>query len=169
MGPAKNLPSLLHAMGILRQRRTDFRLRLVGDGECRSETETLSASLGLNEFVEFAGRKSTNEVLQILAESAFTVVSSTHETFSVSAAESLMCGRPVVSTRCGGPEEFITPEVGRLVDAGDVDSLVNGLDWMLDNFTEFDPGRLHDYARARFAPDVVAAQIVRVYREVLDG
>ena len=31
------------------------------------------------------------------------------------------------------------------------------------------PIELHDYAVARFAPDVVAAQIIDVYRGVLDG
>lgn len=169
MGPAKNLAGLLEGVRRLRERRRDFRLRLVGDGELREELQRLAASLGLGDIVEFTGRKPVEEVHDLLAASAFTVVSSTHETFSVSAAESLMCGRPVLSTRCGGPEEFITPEVGRLIEAGSVDALVEGLDWMLDHFQEFDPQRLHEYARSRFAPDVVAAQILDVYREVLGG
>jgi len=168
MGPAKNLGSLLEAVRRLRERRTDFVVRLVGDGECRSELESLSATLGVTDFVEFTGRKSPAEVREILAASAFTVVSSTHETFSVSAAESLMAGRPVLSTRCGGPEEFITPEVGRLIAVDDVDALAAGLDWMLDHYSEFDPDALHDYAVSRFSPAVVAYRIVEVYRKVLD-
>lgn len=167
MGPAKNLDGLLEAVSHLRERRSDFVLRLVGDGENRAELERATASLGLDDVVRFTGRKTTDEVRALLAESAFTVVSSTHETFSVSAAESLMVGRPVLSTRCGGPEEFITPSVGRLIGAGDVDALVDGLDWMLDHFAEFGPQTLHDYALARFAPDVVASQILGVYKEVL--
>lgn len=169
MGPAKNLGTLLHAVDRLRARRSDFSLRLVGDGELRQELERLADSLGLASTVEFTGRVSEERVRQILAESAFTVVSSTHETFSVSAAESLMAGRPVLSTCCGGPEEFISAEVGRLIEAGSVDALVEGLDWMLDHYREFDPQALHEYARERFAPDVVAAQILDVYREVLRG
>lgn len=169
MGPAKNLETLLRAVDKLHAKRLDFRLRLVGDGECRPALERTTQTLDLNGYAEFTGRKSTEEVRELLATSAFTVVSSTHETFSVSAAESLMCGRPVLSTRCGGPEEFITPEVGYLVDAGSVDALVQGLDWMLDHFTDFDPQVLHEYALARFSPDVVAKQILAVYREVLGG
>ncbi len=169
MGPAKNLIGLVQAVDKLRTRRSDFRLRLLGDGESRQEAERLAESLYLSGVVDFVGRRSPDEVRAALAQAAFTVVSSTHETFSVSAAESLMCGRPVLSTRCGGPEEFITPEVGHLVDAGSVDALVEGLDWMLDHFTDFDPQTLHEYARSRFAPDVVATQILQVYREVLGG
>lgn len=169
MGPAKNLPGLLHAVDRLRSRRADFALRLAGDGERRAEAEALAASLGLGGIVEFVGTKSADKVRELFAESAFTVISSTHETFSVVAAESLMCGRPVLSTRCGGPEEFITPDVGRLVDNNDVDALVDGLDWMLDHHADFDPQALHEYASKRFAPDVVANQVLAVYRSVLDA
>ncbi len=169
MGPAKNLDGLLRAVDRLRGRRSDFTLRLVGDGQCREELERLSGSLGLGEVVEFTGTMRPEEVQGVFASSAFTVISSTHETFSVVAAESLMSGRPVLSTRCGGPEEYLTSDVGRLIDAGSVDALVEGLDWMLDHFADFDPEALHAYARARFAPDVVAERVMAVYRAVLDA
>jgi len=169
MSPAKNLEMLLRAVDLLRGRRGDFRLRLVGDGECRAELEAQVETMGLGDFVEFTGRKSVDEVHTILATSAFSVVSSTHETFSVSAAESLMCGRPVLSTRCGGPEEFVSADNGRLVESDDAETMAAGLDWMLDHYTEFDPDVLHDYARSRFAPEVIAARILDVYSEVLDG
>ncbi|MCE5192106.1 MAG: glycosyltransferase [Actinomycetia bacterium] len=169
MGPAKNLPGLLHAIDALRVRRSDFVLRLAGEGERRAEAEALSASLGLDDFVEFIGPRTPEQVRALFAESAFAVISSTHETFSVVAVEALMCGRPVLSTRCGGPEEFITPEVGRLVASDDVAALADGLDWMLDHHADFDPAALHEYARKRFAPDVVATAILDVYRSVLDA
>lgn len=169
MGPAKNLDVLLEAVALLRSRRTDFVLRLVGDGECRRSLEGLSMHLGLSDVVRFTGRQTPEEVHRTLSEAAFTVVSSTHETFSVSAAESLMCGRPVVATRCGGPEEFVTPEVGLLVEPDSVEALAEGISWMLDNLHRFDPGHLSGYAAARFAPDVVAGRILDVYRNVLNG
>ena len=103
MGPAKNLGALLQRVGALRRRRSDFELRLIGDGESRAGLEQLAGTLGLGDIVRFVGRVPAADIPAHLAEAAFTVVSSTHETFSVSAAESLMCGRPVLSTRCGGP------------------------------------------------------------------
>jgi len=169
MSPAKNLGMLLGAVDLLRARRQDFVLRLVGDGECRAELEAEVVARGLDDFVEFTGRKSVDEVHAILESAAFSVISSTHETFSVSAAESLMCGRPVLSTRCGGPEEFVSAENGMLVASDDAAAMAEGLEWMLDHFSEFDPDELHTYASARFAPEVVAARILDVYSEVLDG
>ncbi len=167
MGPAKNLPGLLNAVSLLSQRRRDFRLILVGEGECRSQAEELASTLGLGGLVHFTGRLGAEEVRAVLSDSMFVVVSSTHETFSVSAAESLMCGRPVVSTRCGGPEEFITPEVGVLVAVDDVPALADGLDWMLDHCGEYEPSKLHQYAVSRFSPDQVASRILTVYLEAI--
>ncbi len=120
--------------------------------------------------MEFTGRVPAAEVPALLADSAFSVVSSTHETFSVAAAESLMCGRPVLSTRCGGPEEFVTADVGRLIEAGSVEALAGGTRLDAGSLPRVRPGsRSTGYAVERFAPDVVAAQILEVYRSVLDG
>lgn len=168
MGPAKNLEGLLAAVDELRGRRSDFILTLVGDGEMREELQRIASERCLDTYVEFVGRKDSEGVREVLRESAFVVVSSTHETFSVSAAEALMAGRPVVSTRCGGPEGFISPEVGLLVDVGSVSALVEGLDRMLDEHARFDPEALHRYARERFSPDVVARRILDVYEEAID-
>lgn len=163
MSPAKNLATLLDAVAALRSQRQDFILCLAGEGECREELMQRANELGLSKFVEFPGRVPAGDVQELLARSSFAVVSSTHETFSVWAAEALMCGRPVLSTRCGGPEEFVTPEVGRLVNAGDVHAMTEGLSWMLDHFEEFETGALNAYAARRFAPDVVAQRIDGAY------
>ena len=161
--PAKNLATLLDATAALRSQRQDFILCLAGEGECREELMRRANELGLSEFVEFPGRLPGRDVQNLLARSVFAVVSSTHETFSVWAAEALMCGRPVLSTRCGGPEEFVTPEVGRLVSADDVDAMAEGLAWMLDHFSEFEAELLSIYATERFAPEVVARRIIDAY------
>jgi glycosyltransferase involved in cell wall biosynthesis len=39
----------------------------------------------------------------------------------------MACGRSVVATRIGGPPEFVTPELGVLVDPTDLDDLEQAL------------------------------------------
>ena len=36
------------------------------------------------------------------------------ETFGLSACEALSCGTPVIASRCGGPEDIVTDDVGLL-------------------------------------------------------
>jgi glycosyltransferase involved in cell wall biosynthesis len=50
------------------------------------------------------------------------VVPSHQEGLCIAALEAMACGCPVVSTRCGGPEEFVlNDETGFLVDADPVE------------------------------------------------
>ena len=50
------------------------------------------------------------------------------EGISNSALESLAAGVPVVSTRCGGLDEvLVSPEVGTLVEVGDVAAMAHAL------------------------------------------
>lgn len=49
------------------------------------------------------------------------------ETFGVVVIEAHACGRPVIATICGGPEDNISEANGMLVTAGDVDALAEAL------------------------------------------
>ena len=65
--------------------------------------------------------------------------------------EALACGTPVVSTRSGGPEDYVTPEVGRLVPVGDVEALADALGRVLRERASFSPERLRRFALDRFS------------------
>lgn len=53
-----------------------------------------------------------NEVAGFFCECDFFVLNSNFETFSVVTAEALAYGKPVIATRCGGPEEFVNKIMG---------------------------------------------------------
>ena len=74
-----------------------------------------------------------------MRESHLFVLASLTETFSAATAEALASGLPVLATRCGGPEEYLTPELGRLVAADDVEALHAGLVEMLARLAELRP------------------------------
>lgn len=165
LSPAKNIPLLLQAVAELSKRRNDFSLTIVG-GSNFKEYELQASALGISkQYIEFTGVVPPEQTDSYYSNSDFSVLSSTHETFSTFAAQSLAWGLPVVSTKSGGPESFINNQVGRLVENGSVDALTAGLSWMIDNHSTFSPEKLSVYARAKFSSEVVGDQIQKVYNQ----
>ena len=86
----------------------DVDLILAGDGEERKALEALASRLGLDGRVHFFGRASRNEVVRLLNGCLFVIVPSRREPFGIVALEALAAGKPVLATRVGGLEEFLT-------------------------------------------------------------
>ena len=164
--PVRGIPYLLHALPRLGQKRSDWRMDIVGDGEARSEYERLVGDLRLANRVAFHDLKSKREVAAFMRRADFLVLSSLCETFSAPAAEALAVGRPVLATRCGGSEEFISDDVGLLVGLGDADALYRGLDDMLDPVHRYSSPQITQYTRDRFASQLVGAPLHAVYESL---
>ena len=167
LAPVKGIPLLINAAAQLRSKRVDWRLDIVGDGKERLEYERLAVDLKLGDKVIFHGFRSRRDVAEFMRRADLFVLPSLAETFSVPAAEALACGTPVRSTRCGGPEEFIVEDVGSLVRCGDADALFRGLDQMLNNLHLYSRQWISQYARERFSPEVVGAQMHAVYKSLM--
>jgi glycosyltransferase involved in cell wall biosynthesis len=120
--------------------------------------------LGLGDRVTFAGQKPQEEVAGMMAESAVVVLPSRAESFGAVLVEALACGTPVVATRCGGPEDIVSPHVGRLVPVGDAAALASALADVLADPTLRDRAALRRYAVERFSWGRVVGETLSVYR-----
>lgn len=165
----KGVDVLLHAVDELRRRGRPGRVTLVGGSYYRDtqrqevELRQLAASLNLGDRVTFAGRLPQSEVARLMQESAVVVLPSRAESFGAVLVEALACGTPVVATRCGGPEDIVTPAVGRLVGPGDPAVLADAIDAVLSGQGEFPPERLRAYALERFDWGKIVAQLQQIY------
>lgn len=144
----------------------DERLRIAGDGPERSRLAERARQLGLRERVEFLGQISHDQVVELMRASHAYALSSTFETFGVVLIESLALGRPVVATRCGGPESIVTPDDGFLVDVGDVDAMTAALRELRDS-RRFSPEQLRERCVQRFGVDAVLSQVEDAYRDAV--
>jgi glycosyltransferase involved in cell wall biosynthesis/ubiquinone/menaquinone biosynthesis C-methylase UbiE len=162
----KGIPYLLSALVKVRMRRDDWHLDIVGDGPARREYEHLVEELGLSQRVVFHGIKSKQEVSEFMRQADLFVLPSIVETFSVVVAEALATGVPVLATRCGGPEEFVTDDVGLLVPPGSVDALYEGLSYMLDNLQRYSYHSISQYALELFSPERVGMSLHTIYQSL---
>ena len=114
--PRKNIELLLDAMVYLKNNGQEVTALLIG-GKPTAETLQKTDKLGLNGQVKFVLHVSRAEICQQLQTMDVFVLPSYQEGLCISALEAMSCGIPVVSTRCGGPEEFVIPgKTGILVD-----------------------------------------------------
>ncbi len=156
----KHVSGVLRAMKLARQREGRLRLCIIGDGPDRAMLEDLAAGLGIAEHVRFLGRLPNAEVLDHMARTFAVVVNSRVETFSVVTGEALAQGRPVIATRCGGPEAFIEPMNGLLVPVDDDDALAGALVGMTADAARYDPATIRSGLNERYGPDAVGRSLL---------
>lgn len=169
----KGLDVLVRALAILHQRRPGVKLKVIGStfypGQEADwkEVQELVRDLELKALVHFAGQAAPAEVAAAMRGSALLVLPSRREAFPTVVLEALASGTPVVATRCGGAEEVVTSEVGRLVPPEDPEALAAALDEMLDLRASFDQARLRSHVISRYGRDAIAARIGELYSSVM--
>jgi glycosyltransferase involved in cell wall biosynthesis len=147
----------------------DVVLRLGGDGPLRKHLERLSAKLGIEHKVEFLGMLNRKQVLDEMRNCDVFVLPSHTETFGVVLIEALACGKPVLSTACGGPESIINSINGLLVPPRDVASLGEGLNKMYLHRDRYDPQTIRQDCLSRYSENVIANQLSSLIRDVVQG
>lgn len=164
---------LLKALALLVHRRPAATLLIVGGGFYRSTErpalDRLVADLGLSDRVIFVDAVPPPEVSRLMRESAVLVSSSRRESCGAVLIEALASGLPVVATMSGGPEDFVTDDVGLLVPREDPAALAEGIERLLLERHRFDPVALRSYALSRFAWEQLAERYLEVYTNCVEA
>ena len=122
---------LLEAARKLALAGIDFRLVLVGDGELRSQVESLIAQFNLHDRITITGWANSEQVRQHIINSRAMVLPSFAEGLPVVIMEALALGRPVVSTYIAGIPELVKADCGWLVPSGSVEALAETMSQVL--------------------------------------
>jgi glycosyltransferase involved in cell wall biosynthesis len=124
--PRKNIDLLLKAGQIILKKGIDLEIVLVGDKDS-NKVENQIYDHGLIDHVTCYQHMNPHELSCLLQTLDLFVIPSHQEGLCISALEAMACGVPVISTRCGGPEEYVIQnETGMLVDYSPV-SLANAI------------------------------------------
>lgn len=99
------------------------------------ELAKLCHDLGVENRVHFLGSVNIERIYEIYRGADAFLLTSTHfEGFARACAEAMLAELPAISTRCGGPEDYIVEaDTGFLCDVGDVATLAQHVCWILDN------------------------------------
>jgi glycosyltransferase involved in cell wall biosynthesis len=169
----KGLDILLKALRILLNGGRDLKLTVVGEPffrEYRKDCESVHAlarELDLETRVQFVGGKFGHELVERMQNCGVLVLPSRKESLGMVLAEAIACGTPVVATRCGGPEDIVTDEVGALSPPEDPAALAWGIASVLDRRSKFNRRSLHEYIDQTFSWEAVGRQTLALYSEAI--
>lgn len=160
---------LVEAVPNLLTRHPKTKFVFAGDGDLRDGLEQRAAALGVTPAMRFVGHRTGRDLVTLFKSADLVCVPSRNEPFGIVILEAWSARKPVVTTRNGGPAEFVQHDDTGFTVSDDCDSIGEGVAAVLGNKTK---GRRmgrngRRAAEARFSWNTVAAATERVYESVL--
>jgi len=166
MNPQKGVIDLLDAIKTTNDTISNVSFRIGGDGDKLKEYTEYSRKLNLDDKVEWLGKISKEESLKEYQNCDAFILTSHHETFGVVLTEAIACGKPVIATRCGGPEDIVNKNNGLLVEKHNTEQISKAIIYMIKNKKKYDPIIIREDFLGKFSSKVVTDQIYKLYLEI---
>ncbi|MFA6618038.1 MAG: glycosyltransferase [Candidatus Neomarinimicrobiota bacterium] len=159
----KGIDILLKALSEIQE---DYELLIVGgiiDETYYNTLTSLKTELHLDKKVSFLAQQS-REILNTYYKSCdFFVLPSRTEGFGIVLIEAMSFGKPVVSTKSGGPEDIVEDYNGILADANDSVSLRLAILEMLNKYHRYDPELIRKTVYDKFGSENITDKIIEQY------
>lgn len=165
--PVKGLDTLLNAFALVQEKMPQTRLVLGGHGPLTTMLHRQCQRLKLEKVVRFTGPLNRQQVKQELQQADAFVLPSHFEAFGVVFIEAMACGLPVIAARAGGPETFITPYCGLLVNPGQPVELSKAMMQIIQQPQKYSHEVIRDYTVKNFSQKAIAGRYINLYREIL--
>jgi glycosyltransferase involved in cell wall biosynthesis len=132
--PHKGVLTFLEAAAtLLAQRPGSARFSVYGDGAPQYREE-LWRSIKRHNLGNSCSLRPKQHAAPIYRDCTAAIVASEFEPFSLVAIEAMSYARPVIATRCGGPEDIVEDEkTGYLVSIGDSEALAERMIRLMDS------------------------------------
>lgn len=132
----KGIPELLNAIKCLKNKKTNFKLTLVGDGGYYDEMLTTIKKLGIESLVSVLGNiEDTESIKKTYSEADLFILPSHHEGFPRTLYEAMIFGTPIITTFVGGIPAIMTDHKNCIeIDVKSQSSIVEALIYAMDNY-----------------------------------
>jgi len=166
--PQKGIIDLLKAIKKVSNIYSDISFRIGGEGDKLKEYKEYSRKLNLEKNIEWLGQLSREDSLKEYQNCDAFILTSHHETFGVVLVEAIACGKPIISTKCGGPEDIVNENNGLLVKKNDIDQISKAIIYMMKTISKYDQIKIRNDCLKRFSHKVVTDQIFSQYLDAID-
>lgn len=160
----KNVSKLIDAVELIVKQYPQFEVTFVGGGDELPRYKRIAEQKDLlNKHIRFTGYIDNSEIAPLYRQHHFYILTSNFETFSISAAEAIMHGLPVVSTRCGGPADFIDESNGIWIEEKSVEGIKAAIEKMIANYSSYRRIEMGESIREKYSTEQVIEQLKKLY------
>ena len=160
----KDYFTLLEAANILKKRKCNFTIAILGDGILHEKIEIKIAEYGLKNNVFILGY--VQNPYPYIRNAKFLLSSSLYEGFSNVIIEALCLGTPVIASDCpGGNKETINIDNGMLFPVQDLEQMANTIEKGLIDSSSFDSIGIAKLACEKYGIDIIAKQYIEVLQK----
>lgn len=165
--PLKGYDTLIRAFSAVYRNMPGSVLKIAGAGPEAGRLFALALELGVAESVVLPGAVPNRLAQEFYGGCSCFVCSSHRETFGAVLIEALSCGIPVISTRCGGPEDIVRPLNGLLCE-DNPEALADALLAMYSAAERYDRSVVREDCAARFGSDTLCGSLEKIYEEAVN-
>jgi glycosyltransferase involved in cell wall biosynthesis len=158
----KNVSGIIDAFEKIKHQNIE--LKIVGDGPTDWIVKKIS-TLKTKNTILVESEKTHDQIAKEMQKADVFVLFSNIENLPLVLIESISSGTPFIATKVGGVPELFKNEMGRLVDAGNIDQLLNEMNFMIENLNFFNSSRIRSYAIKNYSNEEVGKKFNDLYIE----
>jgi glycosyltransferase involved in cell wall biosynthesis len=166
----KGVSTLLNALHLLNSKKGEGirKLLIIGDGDLREELEEISRSLGIAEVVTFVGKKSGQELTDLIHSARIAVIPSEwEEPMGIVALELMAAGRNIIVSENGGLKEC-AGEAGLKFPNGDAKALCECMHQLISNADLAEKKRaIGQLQIQKFEPLILVRQYLSAFNSIV--
>lgn len=158
----KNVSGIMDAFEKIKHQNIE--LKIVGDGPTDWIVKKIS-TLKTKNTILVESEKTHDQIAKEMQKADVFVLFSNIENLPLVLIESISSGTPFIATKVGGVPEIFNNEMGRLVDARDIDQLLNEMNFMIENPNFFKSSNIRSYAIKNYSNEEVGKKFNDLYIE----
>ena len=158
----KNVSGIIDAFEKINHKNIE--LKIIGDGPTDWIIKKVS-TLKTKNVVVVESEKTHEQIAEEMQKADVFVLFSNIENLPLVLIESISSGTPFIATKVGGIPELFNNELGRLVDAGNIDQLLNEMNFMVENPNFFNSSIIRSYATKNYSNEEVGKKFNDLYIE----
>ena len=160
----KNISGILRGIDILKNKRTDFTLTLVGDETQHfNYQKQIDVLNGKQSFINLYPALPHADIAQKMQNADIFILFSFYENQPCVILEALATGLPVVCSETGGMTDWIDDKTGKIVSIGDEIAFAEALNDVMNNLQNYNRAEIRHKIVEKCRYEAVGKAIFEVY------